>query len=177
MFRIPLPFPVFAVLFLVALHPVSAQEVPGADAAFRESYKTGKNYYGFCMFCHARNGKGTPLPNGSTMAPPLVASKRVLGSKEVVTRIVLHGLTGKVDGVVYEKDGVAMQPPPSLMVDDDEIVAGLLNYIRNTWGNKAPVSTASEGKLMRDKEAGRGKQWTLEELAKKFPGKRKGKGE
>mgnify|MGYP001825016821 FL=1 len=162
--------PVAAALTVGAVFAgLPAEGVAGDRAAFRKSYETGKNYYGFCMFCHAKDGKGTPLGDGRTMAPPLAGSKRVVGNKEIVTRIVLHGLTGKVDEVVYERNGVAMQPPPDLMAKDDEIMAGLLTYIRNSWGNEAGEITAAEVKAIRKKEAGRDKPWTLEELAKAFP--------
>lgn len=160
-----------AVALAVGAGPVMlpAEVVPEDRAAYRKSYETGKNYYGFCMFCHAKDGKGTPLGDGRTMAPPLAGSKRVLGNKEVVTRIVLHGLTGKVDGVVYERNGVAMQPPPELMAKDDEIMAGLLTYIRNSWGNEAGEVTPAEVRAIRKEAGGRDQPWTLEELAKVFP--------
>lgn len=158
--------------------PVAGRgEPPAAEGeAFRKSYATGKNFYGFCMFCHAKNGKGTALEGGRTMAPPLAGSPRVLGRKEVVTRIVLHGLTGKVDGVVYEKNGVAMMPPPELMAKDDEIMAGLLTYIRNSWGNEAGAVTVAEVRAIREEEKNRKKPWTIEELARRFPEEGKGKG-
>ena len=164
-------------ILAVILSAARVQADVDRDAAFEKSYKVGKNYYGFCMFCHAKNGKGTAMGDGTTMAPPLAGSKRVLGSKEVVTRIVLHGLTGKVDGKIYEKDGVAMMPPPDLMANDDRIVAGLLTYIRNAWGNEASVVTAEDVKRIREAEAGREKQWTLEELAEKFPSTAGGAGQ
>lgn len=155
--------------------PIKADEA-GAEF-FKKSYKTGKNYYGFCMFCHGRDGKGTRLDEGGTMAPPLAGSPRVLGPKEISANILLHGLTGKVDGVIYEKAGVAMKPPPEMMGQDDEIVAGLLNYIRNSWGNKAPIITPAEVKAIREKSTGRKKPWTIEELATAFPLKEKASGE
>ena len=170
--RMMLCQPVAVALVAVFLFPGfgrADEEDPRASEAFQKSYKTGRNYYGFCMFCHARNGRGTPLPEGGTMAPPLVGSKRVLGSKEVVARIVLHGVTGDIDGVQYEKPGLAMKPPPEMMHGDDEIMAGLLNYIRNSWGNEAPPITGAEVKRIREAEAERDKPWTLKELAERFP--------
>ena len=59
-------------------------------------------------------------------------------------------MTGKVDGVNYEKDEVAMKPPPEMMANDDAIMAGLLNYIRNSWGNEAPMITPEEVKAARE---------------------------
>lgn len=166
--------PLFAITALCALPlstPIKADEA-GAES-FKKSYKKGKNYYGFCMFCHGRDGKGTRLDEGGTMTPPLAGSPRVLGPKEVSANILLHGLTGKVDGVIYEKAGVAMKPPPEMMGKDDEIIAGLLNYIRNSWGNKAPIITPADVKAIRKETKGREKPWTIEELAKTFPWKEK----
>ena len=170
------PGALLGVLFLLFFSNWLAGTEPGVNAdgpkvdeeAFKKSIKTGKNYYGYCMFCHARDGKGTRLPEGGTMAPPLVGSKRVLGDKEISMRILLNGLTGKVDGVAYEKPGVEMKPPPDLMNRDDAIMAGLLNYIRNSWGNEAPMITPEDIKRTREATANRKKPWTVEELMEKF---------
>ena len=144
------------------------------DPEFKKSYDIGKNYYGFCMYCHARNGMGTALEKGGTLAPPLAGSPRVLGNKGISIRIVLHGLTGKVDGTIYEKNDIAMKPPPGSMATDDRIVTGLLNYIRNTWGNEAPAVTESDVQKVREKEATRKEPWTIEELMKMFPSEKTG---
>ena len=109
------------------------------------------------------------MDKGGTMAPPLVGSARVLGPKAISINILLHGLTGKVDGVNYEKDDVAMLPPPKMMLKDDEIMAGLLNYIRNSWGNEAPMITPAEVKAARESGLDRKKPWTIEELVEAFP--------
>jgi mono/diheme cytochrome c family protein len=161
---------VFPLLLLVAISAVADERVE-RDEVFKKSYKKGKNYFGFCMFCHASNGKGTVLDQGGTMAPPLAGSPRVLGDKEALARIIMHGLTGPVDGKIYEKNDVAMMPPPPMMLEDDEIIAGILTYIRNSWGNEASEVTVPEVKRIRKAAETRKKPWTIEELAKTFPSK------
>lgn len=165
----------FILALLLFLPPAVSAAEPDKlqDPEFKKSYEVGRNYYGFCMYCHARNGKGTVLEHGGTLAPPLAGSPRVLGSKEISTRIVLHGLTGKVDGTIYEKNHVAMKPPPGSMATDNRIVTGLLNYIRNTWGNEASAITESDVQKIREKEAKRKKPWTIEELMNLFPTEKK----
>ena len=76
--------PIFTITALCALLLPPSIKADEAEAEFfKKSYKRGKNYYGFCMFCHGRDGKGTRLDAGGTMAPPLAGSPRVLGPKEV----------------------------------------------------------------------------------------------
>lgn len=163
---------VLALVFpLSALISVAGEAPIEPDEAFKKSYKKGKNYYGFCMFCHGSNGKGTVLDKGGTMAPPLAGSPRVLGNEEALLNIILHGLTGPVDGKIYEVNDVAMKPPPPMMLDDDEILAGILTYIRNSWGNEASEVAVSEVRRIRKAAAARKKPWTIEELAKAFPSK------
>ena len=103
------------------------------------------------------------------MAPPLAGSARVLGRKDALLSIILHRLTGPVEGTIYEKNDVAMKPPPPMMLEDDAIVAGLLTYIRNSWGTEASEVTADEVKRIRKGAGERMKPWTIGELAKTFP--------
>ena len=51
----------------------------------------------------------------------------------------------------------------------DEEVAGVLTYIRNTWGNKAPAVKASSVKKVRDANKSRNIFWKVEELLKDHP--------
>ena len=69
--------------------------------------------------------------------PPLGGSEYVLGDKRRLVAILLNGLSGEihVKGATFN----AIMPPWATR-DDDEI-AGVLTYVRNSFGNKAdPVS-------------------------------------
>ena len=98
---------------------------------------------------------------GKTMAPTYTASKRILGDKKVLIRIVLKGLTGPIDGKSY---AMVMTGLGTNMTD--EALAGVLTYIRNSFGNKATAVTAAEVKAVREATKDRTKPYTLEELAK-----------
>ena len=92
----------------------------------------GKEVFGSCMQCHQENGMGLP-----GQYPPLGGSEYVLGDKRRLVAIVLNGLTGEVHvkGATFN----AIMPPWATR--DDEEIAGVLTYVRNSFGNKAdPVS-------------------------------------
>lgn len=117
-------------------------------------------YQSFCFACHGPDGKGAPVPGDpiARLAPTLIGSPRVLGSKERLTRILLHGLTGPVDDQTYL--GV-MIPMAS---NGDAWIADVLSYVRNTWGNDAGIVTANDVTGIRESSAGRAQPWTLAEL-------------
>lgn len=89
-------------------------------------------YEAQCMSCHMAEGEGL-----SGVFPPL-AKTDYLKDKNRLVKIVLLGARGpmKVNGVDYngEKAGFSLT---------DEQVSDVLNYIRNSWGNKGePVRPA-----------------------------------
>ena len=72
-------------------------EMRRKDPKLAALFVKGREYYSqVCIACHGPDGRGTPAPehNGITLAPPLKGSKRLQGDKEVVVRIVIHGLVG-----------------------------------------------------------------------------------
>ena len=109
-----------------------------------------------CAICHGVDGKGL----ASKVAPPLSGSARVNGDKEVLVNIILHGLTGPVDGVSYP----GMMAPQGM--NDDDYIAAVASYIRNSLGNDASVVTWRDVRDIRKKNANRASAWTLEELKK-----------
>lgn len=110
-----------------------------------------------CATCHGGDGRG--INNGKDMpAPPLAGSATVKGDPEKLTRILLHGLSGPVNGKTYA------DVMPALGANDDEYIASVLSYIRNDLGNKSPTVTVATVKKVRQETAGRTKNWTIEEL-------------
>ena len=107
-----------------------------------------------CAICHGIDGKGLP----SKVAPPLSGSPRVNGDKERLVKIILHGLTGPIDNVTYPG---MMAPQGS---NDDDYVAAVASFIRNSLGNNASVVNYRDLREIRKKTEGRDKPWTLEEL-------------
>ena len=96
----------------------------------------------------------------TTLAPPLAVSARVTAEKDTLIKIALHGLTGPVDGKTYPG---AME---ALAAHDDQYLASVLSYIRNSWGNQEAIITDREVGKARKANRKRNKPWTLEELAK-----------
>ena len=117
-----------------------------------------QKYQTICAACHGPEGKGQPAQN----IPPLDGSEWVAGdeaSAARLSRILLYGLTGPipVKGRTYSG---AIMPQQGNVLKDYEI-AGVITYVRNSWGNKAdpdpakPAVTADEVKAARAKEGNR----------------------
>ena len=131
-----------------------------------KSYRSGATLYNsVCFACHGADGRGAPTPGaeGRTIAPALADSRRVVGDERAAIAIVLHGLEGKVDGVDY---GAPMVPMGSY---SDADIAGVLTYIRNSFGNRAPAVEPAAVAARRTADAARSSYWTLEELTRQIP--------
>jgi putative membrane-bound dehydrogenase-like protein len=120
----------------------------------------GRDHFSqICFACHGADGKGVITSDGMHLAPPLAGSPRVLGSPEALVRIVLGGLIGDIDG----------RPYPGLMVpqkaNDDQWLAEVLTYIRNSFGNVAPAILPAEIARIRMTVGDRPTPFTLTELA------------
>jgi mono/diheme cytochrome c family protein/glucose/arabinose dehydrogenase len=119
-----------------------------------------------CQTCHGADGNGI-----QSLAPPLNKSEWVVGNKEKLSTIVLFGLTGPVEvsGKLYKAPEITGDMPGIGNNKDlsDEDIAQLLNFIRNSWGNKADEVKITDISRTRRKYAGRQTTFTMEELKKK----------
>jgi nitrite reductase (NO-forming) len=91
------------------------------------SIDRGKEVYiAQCMSCHLEQGEGI-----EDVYPPLAKSDYLMADKKRSIDNVLHGLSGeiKVNGKIYN-----MEMMPFDLSDQE--VSDVLNYIRNSWGNK-----------------------------------------
>lgn len=112
-----------------------------------ELFNLGKEIYmkeGYCTTCHQPDGKGLT----SSGFPPLTNTKWVTGSEERLIKVVLNGLLGpiEVDGKKYP--GQVPMTPFAGMLNDNE-VAAVLTYVRNSFGNQAPAVSADKVKMVR----------------------------
>jgi mono/diheme cytochrome c family protein len=110
---------------------------------FKASMERGKKVYeSTCLACHQANGSGVPGMN-----PPLKQTKWVLGDKPTLIKIVLNGMDEEieVDGEYF--DNVM----PAFNSLNDQQVADVLTYVRNSFGNKASAIKESEVKGLRNK--------------------------
>ena len=123
-------------------------------------------YRELCFTCHGENGRGTPLVGGepgAIMAPSLAGSSLVTGPREAVVHVLLKGLTGPVAGKTYDAQMVAMES------NDDAWIAAVASYVRNSFGNRAPLVTTNHVARIRQAVAARTEPWTFEELVDSLP--------
>ena len=116
----------------------------------------GKASFMLCAACHGQNGEGGPI------APPLAGSDWVAGPVSNLIRIQLRGLVGPitVSGKEYNMPvGMA-----ALSSQTDEQIAGVLTYVRNSFGNKASAVKPEQVAALRS-EVGK-PQLTAAELTK-----------
>jgi len=129
----------------------------GAEVYQRESH---------CATCHLTHGKG----NGNVY-PSLVGSPWVNGSEERLIKMALHGMWGKitVNGKTYDPArGVPPMTAFRSLLNDDE-VAAVLTFVRNTWGNNASPIRPETVARIRGETSGRTVFWKPEELLAEHP--------
>src|SRR6478609_4029315 len=130
----------------------------------------GAVFNSFCSTCHGTGGKGVVVAGTTSLAaPPLVESKRMNADKALLAKILLHGLSGPIDGKQYPS------VMPTLGANPDEWVASVVNYVRYEFGTAgrgfrrpgdttSPFITVEEVAAIRKQYASRVTPWTLEEL-------------
>lgn len=113
-----------------------------------------------CMNCHQPDGKGLP-----GIYPSVIGSDWVSGDKDVLIKILVHGLNGpiKINGQPFAAMVPMPMPPSSL---NDEQIADVLSYLRSNFGNKAEAVTKEEVKTVREANKDRTAMWTADELKK-----------
>ncbi len=132
-----------------------------------ELFVKGEEIYqqeGFCMTCHQPDGKGL----SASQFPPLDGTDWVIGNEERLIKLTLKGLIGPIEvkGKIYPGQ-VPMTPFGGMLNDED--VASVLTYVRNTFGNKAPAIHPETVKLVRESIAGKEDFYRAEELMKAHP--------
>src|SRR5580704_17047565 len=106
-----------------------------ADDAFdlKASIDRGKMIYmQTCITCHQPTGLGVP-----GAFPPLAGTEFTTGDVRRMAAMVLKGVNPplKVKEMLY----AVPMPPPALtfpILNDDSKVADVINYVRNSFGNK-----------------------------------------
>ncbi|BCX46812.1 glucanendo-1,6-beta-glucosidase [Haloferula helveola] len=129
--------------------------------AERASYQRGmKIYQSLCFSCHGEDGYGTVLPEekNQRLAPPLAASPIVTGHPELAVKVLLHGLSGPVDGKEYPGEMIGMAS------NGDQWVADVLTYVRNSFGNGSSAISKSQVSGISKSVGKREEPWTEKEL-------------
>jgi nitrite reductase (NO-forming) len=98
------------------------------DKTLKESIARGKDAYAlYCQNCHMEDGKGQ-----EGVFPPLAKSNFMQRPIADLINVVLKGQNGTiiVNGVTYNN----IMPAQDYL--SSEQIADILNYTRNSWGNK-----------------------------------------
>ncbi|MEO5650283.1 MAG: PQQ-dependent sugar dehydrogenase [Ginsengibacter sp.] len=117
-----------------------------ADAAsgrvsLPESSSPGNTIYtNYCASCHKKDGSGV-----AGTFPALRNNQYVTGEKRLLTKIVLKGSVALPIKNQYEKS----EKMPAFNFLNDQQIADVLTYIRQTWGNHADSISNEEVKKTR----------------------------
>lgn len=98
------------------------------DQSLKKSIKRGKEVYElFCQNCHMEDGMGTPDIN-----PPVAKTDYIKRPAKTLIDIILQGQSGEIEvnGNKYN----SIMPAQDYLTDIQ--IADVLNYVRNSWGNK-----------------------------------------
>lgn len=118
-------------------------ETPQAvSGAVDDIMKRGEAVYtDVCLVCHQADGSGVPL-----MFPPIKGSEIITGNHEKLIKIILDGMKGPVEIKGDKYDG---EMPPQRDNLNDQQIADLLTYVRNSFDNKGDTIKAADVAVIR----------------------------
>jgi mono/diheme cytochrome c family protein len=114
-----------------------------------QSIKRGQEVFNVtCKNCHKENGLGQ-----EGVYPPLAKSDFLAKDAKRAIGIVMNGLNGEitVNGKKYNLD-----MPAQTQLNDQQI-ADVLNFVRNSWGNKGKAITTPQVLQLRSASAANNK--------------------
>ena len=106
----------------------------------KASIERGKEVYNIhCITCHMEKGEGL-----EGAFPPLAKADYLMADKARSIKQILNGASGEmtVNGKTYNGE------MPAIDLTDEQ-VSDVLNYVRNSWGNKGAAVTPAEAKAQR----------------------------
>ncbi len=115
------------------------------DAPDMKLMEIGKASYATCAACHGADGKGLKA-GPMLMAPSLVGSELLLGDPDAALLLTLKGIAKE------NMDYMGMMASLAAGLNDEKL-AGVLTYTRNSWGNSAPEITVEQAAAARAKFA------------------------
>lgn len=128
--------------------PILALAAGAASADEAQKAKlmeTGKAAFATCMACHGADGQGMAIPPDKKMAPAFTGSKITTGEPAALALAILKGI--QKDPANAQIVGIMA---PLEMALDDEKLAGVMTYVRNSFGNTASVVTPEDAKKFRE---------------------------
>ena len=123
---------------------------------------------GYCMTCHQSKGEGLP----DAGFPPLSETKWVLGDPDRLIKLSLKGLMGPIE--VKGKKYLGQVPMTAFggLLNDEEM-ASVLTYVRNSFGNKASAIGAAQVKKVRAETKSKVDMFNPDDLLKQHPHSKK----
>ncbi len=116
------------------------------DDAKAKLMETGKTMFATCMACHGPDGTGLPVGE-KKMAPTLAASPIATGKPEVFAGVILKGIAKET------QDYLGVMAPLEASFASDDMLAAVMTYVRNSFGNDAGIVTPEQAKEYRAKWA------------------------
>ncbi len=137
------------------------------EGVAKELFVKGEEIYnreGFCVTCHQPDGQGL----SASQFPPLAGQEWVTGNEERLIKLTLKGLMGPLELKGKTYPGQVPMTPFGGMLNDEE-VASVLTFVRNTFGNKANPITPEKVKEVRDGVKDKEGFYSPTELLKEHP--------
>jgi len=123
---------------------------------------------GYCMTCHQSKGEGLP----DAGFPPLSETKWVLGDPDRLIKLSLKGLMGPIEVKGKKYLGQVPMTAFGALLNDEEM-ASVLTYVRNSFGNKASAIGAAQVKKVRAETKSKIDMFSPDVLLKQHPHSRK----
>ena len=127
--------------------PILAASILSASADEAQKAKlleVGKANFATCMACHGADGQGLAIGPDKKMAPSLAGSKVATGDPAVFALSVLKGIQKDPANTAI----LGIMAPLEMALDDEKL-AGVMTYVRNSFGNTAAVVTPDDAKKYR----------------------------
>ena len=114
--------------------------------------------------CHQDDGLGL----SASQFPPLAGVQWVTGSEDRLIKLTLKGIMGPIKVLNKTYPGQVPMTPFGGMLNDDEI-ASVLTYVRNSFGNKASAISPEKVKKVRESITNKEGFYSAAELLKEHP--------
>ncbi|CAN5446248.1 hypothetical protein BH10BAC4_BH10BAC4_11760 [soil metagenome] len=130
---IVIPLFAFAILTLFSFFQKPTFDIKSSITRGKEVYSTN------CTSCHMEMGEGI-----EDVYPPLAKSNYMMADKKRSIQQIIKGVNGeiKVNGKIYNGEMSAIEL-------SDQEVSDVLNYVRNSFGNKGDAVTPEQVKAGR----------------------------
>ncbi len=140
---------------------VAPKHLEGIDA---ERFVKGAEIFlrdGHCATCHQKDGKGLP----DAGFPPIAGTDWANGDPKRLIKLTLNGLIGPIEVQGRTYPGQVPMTPFGKLLNDEEI-ASVLTYVRNSFGNQSSPIQPEQVKTVRENTQDKDGLYSPEELLK-----------